>query len=274
MYREFYGLRENPFNVTSDPHFLFMSKRHKEAFSHLRYGINERKGFLVITGEIGTGKTTLCRALLNTLGGNVSTSLIINPNLSEMQMLKAILGDFGVDTLKRTKFDLFRQLNGFLLEELRQNRNVALIIDEAQNLRTTVLEQIRLLSNLETEKEKLLQIVLIGQPQLRQKLNLPQLEQLKQRIAVGYHLHPLDKDEVSEYIKHRLNVAGYEGSPIFSESAVQTVAEHSGGIPRLINILCDRALLSGFVYGMRHINHELIEKSIHDVDGHLVGVPV
>ena len=205
MYRKFYNIKEKPFNVTSDPSYLYLSRKHREALSRLLYGIEERKGFLEITGGIGTGKTTLCRALLNKLNGHTKTAFILNPDLSQVQLLQAIVEDFGLVVEKKSKVHIFRQLNKFLLDQLSCGNNVALIIDEAQNLKPSVLEQIRLLSNLETEKEKLFQIVLVGQPELRQRLDAPELKQLKQRIAVRYHLNPLDRDEVEDYINHRLS---------------------------------------------------------------------
>ena len=209
MYLQFYGLTENPFNVTSDPSFLYLSKEHKDALSHLLYGINERKGFLEITGEIGAGKTTLCKALLNELDGKAKTAFILNSNLSELQLLESIVEDFGIHVEKRSKMALLRALNNFLLKELANNSNVVLILDEAQNIKTSTLEGIRLLSNLETDKEKLFQIVLVGQPELRSKLNDPALLQLKQRIGVRFHINPLTKDELDKYIYHRLSVICY-----------------------------------------------------------------
>ncbi len=267
MYRQFFGIKEKPFNVTSDPSFLFMSRKHKEAFSHLIYGIEERKGFLEITGEIGTGKTTLCRALLNKLNGNTKTAFILNPDLSQLQLLQVIMEDFGIEVEKKSKMLMFRQLNKFLLEQLSHNNNVVLIIDEAQNLKPSILEQLRLLSNLETEKEKLFQMVLVGQPELRKKLNSPQLRQLRQRISVRYHILPLDKEEVEKYIMHRLSVAGSIGGIIFEDRAIDLIYGYSGGIPRLINILCDKALLLAFVLETKNLDSNIIIKSINELEG-------
>lgn len=265
MYTRFYGFEERPFNVTADPSFFFLSKKHSEAFSHLVYGIEERKGILEITGEIGTGKTTLCRVLLNHLEKKTKTAFILNPNFSEIQLLQIIVSDFGLKSKNKSRSVLIEELNNFLLQETIKGGNVVLIIDEAQNLKPNQLEQIRLLSNLETEKEKLLQIILVGQPELRKKLLLPQLEQLNQRIAVRYHILPLEKFEIVKYINHRLKVAGSNGSIKFSKEATKEIFIFSKGVPRLINIICDRALLAGFVQGDKKITSEIISKCIEEL---------
>lgn len=270
MYYEFYGLKENPFNVTSDPSFLYLSHTHREALNHLVYGIQERKGFIELTGEIGAGKTTLCRALLNRLGEKTKTSIIFNSNLPEMQLLEAILLDFGLSAERRNKAAFFKKLNEFLLHELASDNNVVLIIDEAQNLRYSTLETIRMLSNLETEKEKLLQIVLAGQPELREKLNSPRLLQLRQRISIRFHINALNRDEVRGYIEHRLAVAGSDGSVKVEDDAIDLITQHSGGIPRVINILCDKALLLGFVQETREITRPIIKRSIDELAGQFV----
>ncbi len=267
MYLEFYGLKENPFNVTSDPNFLYLSHTHKEALDHLLYGINHRKGFIEITGEIGAGKTTICRALLNQLGSKTKTSFILNSNLPEIQLLEAILNDFGIAPERRSKGAFLRQLNRFLLEQLSRGNNAVLIIDEAQNLRSSTLEAVRLLSNIETEKEKLLQIVLVGQPQLRNKLNSPELLQLRQRISVRFHIRALERNEVQQYIEHRLNVAGPAGGTTFTPGAIDHIYQYSRGVPRIINVVCDKALLLGFVRGTRSIEHDLIRKCIEELEG-------
>jgi len=267
MYLEFYGLKENPFNVTSDPNFLYFSHTHKEALNHLLYGIEQRKGFVEITGEIGAGKTTLCRALLNQLDNRTKTSLIFNSNLPENQLLEAILNDFGIATERRSKVVFLRQLNNFLLEQLSHGNNTVLIIDEAQNLRSSTLETIRMLSNLETEKEKLLQIVLVGQPQLRKKLDSPDLLQLRQRISVRFHIKALEENELRNYIEHRLHVAGSKGNITFTPGAIDHIYAYTKGIPRVINIVCDKSLLLGFVTGTRFIEHDTIQKSIAEIEG-------
>ncbi|MFC1480284.1 ExeA family protein [Candidatus Omnitrophota bacterium] len=268
MYLEFYGVKENPFNVTSDPNFLYLSHTHKEALNHLLYGINQRKGFVEITGEIGAGKTTLCRALLTQLDATTKTSLIFNSNLPETQLLEAILNDFGIVPERRRKVVFLNQLNKFLLEQLACGNNTVLIIDEAQNLRSSSLETIRMLSNLETDKEKLLQIILVGQPQLREKLNSPELLQLKQRIGVRFHVRALEKKEVKKYIEHRLRVAGAKRNVTFTPEAIDQIYAYSNGIPRVINVICDKALLLGFVQGTRFIGSGIIQKGTEEVEGH------
>ncbi len=269
MYKEFYHLHESPFNVTSDPDFFFSSAHHIEAFSHLFYGIQQRKGIIVITGEIGTGKTTLCRMLLNKLDKNVKTALILNPNFSAIQLLQIILNDLGIEGNFKNKFALVSALNGFLLRETSHGHNVVVIIDEAQNLSVRQLEQIRLLSNLETEKEKLLQIVLIGQPELTEKLKLSSLRQLNQRVTVRYHIMPLSKEEVRDYIHHRLNIARLPEDPRrrvnFPDNAIDLIYEKSRGTPRMINILCDRALLAGFIAETHTINDTIVQRSVEEV---------
>lgn len=267
MYLGFYNLKEKPFSVTSDPNFLYLSRKHREAISHMQYGIEERMGFLEITGEIGTGKTTVSKALLNTLDEHTKTAFILNSNLSEMQLMEAIVSDFGIQLKNKNKITMLNELNRFLLEQLKRNNNAVLIIDEAQNLKPSMLEQIRLLSNLETEKEKLLQIILVGQPELKEKLASPELAQLRQRIAIRYHMLPLDKDEVEAYICHRLNVAGFTGEGLFSEDALREIYRFSSGVPRLINIICDKALLAGFVSETRLISGDMIKRCAREIEG-------
>ena len=267
MYRQFFGLKEKPFNVTSDPNFLFMSRVHKEAFSHLLYGIKERKGFLEITGEIGAGKTTLCRAILNQLDAKTKSAFIFNSNVPELQLLQSIIEDYGLLVERKNKGSMLRQLNGFLLGELSRGNNVILIIDEAQNLKPSVMEEIRMLSNLETDKDKLFQIVLVGQPELKNKIDAPNLKQLKQRIAVRFHITPLDKDEVGKYIYHRLSVAGSNGEIHFPDDALAVIYRFSGGIPRLINMVCDKSLLAAYVMETRVVDLAIVEKSIKELEG-------
>jgi general secretion pathway protein A len=271
MYCQFYGLKERPFNVTSDPAFFFLSKKHNEALSHLFYGVAQRKGIIVLTGEIGTGKTTLCRFFLNQLGKKVKTAFILNPHFSEVQLLEAIVKDFGISVKDTSRLDLVGALNKFLLAETTAGNNIVLIIDEAQNLKPRQLEQVRLLSNLETQKDKLLQVILVGQPELNQRLNLQDLRQLRQRIMVRYHISPLEREEISDYIKHRLATAGSEGTVHFSEEAIKTVADFSSGTPRLINMLCDRALLAGFVAETNTIGMDIINRCLGELESYFVG---
>jgi general secretion pathway protein A len=266
MYKEFYNLREYPFNMTPDPQFLFLSRHHRAALDVLRYGIHERKGFIAITGEVGAGKTTLCRALLRSLDSSVRTALILNPCLSDSQILRAICDEFRLQPAKTTRKDLYDTINAFLLRELAANHNVALIIDEAQDLKPAVLEQIRLLSNLETEKEKLLQIVLVGQPELGELLAREDLRQLRQRIALRHHVAPLSPDEIAEYIAHRLQVAGGDGRVRWLPEAIRLIAEYSRGIPRLINVVCDKSLLAGYVAETTVMDAGIVRRAIEDTE--------
>ncbi len=268
MYESFFGFNEKPFNITPDPKYLYLSDQHQEAIAHLRYGIEERGGFVVITGEIGTGKTTLCRHLLNQMDERTEGAIIFNPNLSEIELLKAINEDFGVDASADTKKELIDGLNRFLLEERLRGKNMVLIIDEAQNLQPAVLEQIRMLSNIETEKEKLIQIILIGQPQLKKLLARPELRQLNQRVTARYHLNALNRKETYRYIQHRLDVASNGNNVTFEPAAMKAVYRFSKGVPRLINVVCDRALLGAFTTGQPSpITKKLVKQAAREVAG-------
>src|SRR3989338_9130912 len=267
MYLDFLGLREKPFAITADPSFLYLSKKHREALSHMVYGIREHKGFIEITGEIGTGKTTLCKALLRHLDPATKTALILHPTLSELQLLQAVVQDFGMNPMRGGRLGLFNQLNQFLLEQAQLGNNIVLVIDEAQNLSLRLLEQIRMLSNLETDKEKLSQIILVGQPQLREKLAQPALEQLRQRIGVRYHITPLDTDEVRTYIDHRLRVAGSDWTLQWTDDGVEEVYRDSHGIPRLINLICDRSLLACYVFGVKRVDRDIVRHSYQELAG-------
>ncbi len=265
MYCQYFKLKERPFNVTSDPAFFFSSRKHQEALSHLLYGVTQRKGIIVLTGEIGTGKTTLCRFFLEHLGSDTKTAFILNPYISEIQLLEAIMKDFGLELKERTRLSYVWEFNKFLLNQAQAGNNVVLIIDESQNLKPRQLEQIRLLSNLETEKDKLMQIVLVGQPELNSKLELYELRQLRQRIMVKFHISPLDNDEIKNYIHHRLKVAGSQGRIRFSDEAIKSVCDFSAGTPRLINILCDRALLAAFVKESDIVDSDIIKTATEEL---------
>ena len=267
MYCPFFGLQEKPFSLTPDPRFLFLSPSHQEALGHLLYGIEERKGFICVTGEVGTGKTLLCRALLDRLGRHVRTALIFNSFLSEIELLRSINEDFGISRGGATRKELIDLLNQYLIGEFSAGRNAVLIVDEAQNLAPPVLEQIRMLSNLETERGKLLQIVFIGQPELRQQLARPELRQLNQRIALRYHIQPFDRHETEDYINHRLVVAGSHGGVKFSRRAFSAIYRLSGGIPRQINLLCDRAMLSAYVHESNLIEHTHVRQASIELAG-------
>jgi len=270
MYLEFLGLREKPFSITADPAFLYLSKKHREALSHMVYGIRERKGFVEITGEIGTGKTTLCKALLRHLDPSTKTALILQPGLSELQLLQAVVKDFGMNPMHSNRLALFNQLNRFLLDQAAAGNNIVLVIDEAQNLSLRVLEEIRLFSNLETDKEKLIQIILVGQPQLKETLALPALEQLRQRIGVRYHIMPLELDEVRIYIDHRMQVAGSDGTLEWTPEGIEEVYRCSRGIPRLINHICDRSLLACYVVRVKRVDRELVRHSSQELSGEVL----
>jgi general secretion pathway protein A len=267
MYNEFYGFREAPFNITPDPRFLFFSDKHREAFNHVLFGIRERKGFIQITGEVGAGKTTVCRAILSELGASCRTALILNPVMTSTQLMRAVLTELGLEPGRVDRTTYLEILNRFLLERAEEGTDVVLIIDEAQDLERDLLEQVRLLSNLETDRRKLLQIVLIGQPELRDRLNERALRQLRQRITVRYHLEPLSGEETRRYIAHRLRVAGADGRPSFTSGAVRKVHSYARGIPRLINAVCDKALLYGYVNGTYEMNGRAIRQAIRELEG-------
>jgi general secretion pathway protein A len=264
---EFHGLKLAPFDITPNPRFLFHSPKHREAFNHLLYGIRERKGFVQLTGEVGAGKTTLCRALLEHLDGRYATALILNPILSGDELMKAIAMEYGLEVKGKDRLETMAILSDFLLRQTLAGRETVLIVDEAQNLTEDLLEQVRLISNIETDDRKLLQIVLMGQPELRDRLNSHNLRQLRQRITVRYHLNPLTRAEVGQYIQHRLALAGARGLPVFTTPAVWRVFRYSGGIPRLVNAVCDKALLAGYVARSQRINYRLVGRAIRELEG-------
>jgi general secretion pathway protein A len=266
MYLNFYGFREKPFNLTPDPRFVFLSKTHKEAFAHLLYGINNRVGFIALTGEVGSGKTTVLRALLSQLNtDHHRTALIFNPCLSPEVLLQNINREFGIPTNTSNNSSFLDSLNVFLLQQNGEGRTVVLVIDEAQNLEPPVLEQIRLISNLETDREKLIQIVLSGQPEFVQMLKRNEMRQLSQRINVRYHLQAMDFQDTVHYINHRLDVAGGRGGVIFSRRALKRIYRYSRGLPRLVNAACDRALLAGYTRDTARIDSRIAAAGIKDM---------
>ncbi|WJW75828.1 AAA family ATPase [Thiohalobacter sp. IOR34] len=266
MYADYFGLTGRPFSIAPDPRYLYLSERHREALAHLLYGIGEGGGFVQLTGEVGTGKTTLCRALLEQIPDHVDVALILNPRVNALELVATVCDELGIDypqdgdSLKR----LIDALNAHLLETHAAGRRTVLIVDEAQNLSTEVLEQLRLLTNLETAEAKLLQIILIGQPELKQLLERNELRQLAQRITARYHLEPLSRDELRAYVRHRLRVSG-NATELFSPAALDELQRLSGGIPRLINILCDRALLGAYVEERPKVDRRILRRAAAEV---------
>ena len=271
MYKKFFGLKENPFNVNPDPRYLFLTHHTQEALACLTYGIETRKGFILLTGEVGTGKTTLINKLLEWLHKErVSTAFVFNPRLSVMQFFEFMMADFGIPCESRQKGQMLLKLNQWLLERYQAGERAVLIVDEAQNLSPQMLEEIRLLTNLETSTEKLLQIVLSGQPELDQKLNQPQLRQLRQRITLRAKTRQLTIEETQGYIQERLRIAGIENTEIFSPEAIATVYRYARGIPRVTNLLCEHALVSSFVDQLNPVPPEIIEEVARDFDLHII----
>ena len=267
MFERYFGLSENPFNLTPDPKFLYLSKVHQEALSHLLYGIEQRKGFVLITGEVGAGKTTICRSLLGMLPSTTRTALILNPSLSDIELLQTINQDFGIHSSSTSKKALLDGLYEFLIDVFIGGENAVLIIDECQNLSPEVLEQVRMLSNLETEKEKLLQILMIGQPQLARMLASPDLKQIDDRIVLRYHLWPLGLDDTRKYIDHRLIVSGSPGDIRFTKRSMKKIHEYSNGIPRRINAVAERSLLIAYLRAKRKITSRIVSDAIGELQG-------
>jgi len=258
MYERFYQLRERPFALSPDPEYLYPSRVHQEALDYLRYGLESHAGFVVITGAIGSGKTTLVQSVLRNLDTHTTVGRIVNTMLDPRELLETIMLDFGLEAAGRSKPQLLRDLAQYLVDQRLAGRMVLIVIDEAQNLSLAALEELRMLSNLETEKSKLLQIVLVGQPNLRDKLGTPELEQLRQRITVSYHLAPLDEEETANYINHRLRRASI-GAPLeFPREATTLIHARSRGVPRIINIICDAALVFGYAEERPQIDRALI----------------
>lgn len=266
MYQNFYGFTEMPFNITPDPKFLYLSPTHQEALQHLKFGVDQRKGFIVVVGEVGCGKTTLCRRFLNELdSARFDTALIVNPRVNENQMLRAILHELGEEEKSDDPQSLVNRMQKVLLQRIERGRDIVLIIDEAQNLSFEVLEQIRLLSNLETDKQKLLQIVLMGQPELKDIIACEELRQLRQRILVHCELRPLNRKDLGHYIQHRITRAGGNGRPSFTPWALWAVHRFSKGIPRIVNNLCDKALLAAYIRDSDIVAFRDVRRAIRDV---------
>ena len=267
MYAPFFGLKQAPFSIAPDPHYLFMSERHREALAHLLYGLDGGGGFVLLTGEIGAGKTTVCRCFLEQIPANCNVAYIFNPKLTVPELLQAICDEFhvAVPPRARTVKDYVDPLNAFLLAQHAAGRNNVLIIDEAQNLSADVLEQLRLLTNLETSERKLLQVVLIGQPELRGMLARPELEQLAQRVIARFHLGALSEAETAQYIRHRLTVAGLTGALPFDRKALRLIHQLTRGVPRRINLLCDRSLLGGYASGQAQVTPAIVRQAAAEV---------
>jgi general secretion pathway protein A len=267
MYKEFFSLRANPFNVNPDPRYLFLTRHTEEALACLTYGIQSRKGFVLLTGEVGTGKTTLINKLLEWLRlQQVATAFIFNSRLNTTQFLDYMMADFGIPCESKAKSQILLRLYNWLLDRYRAGETAVLIVDEAQNLTDEVLEEIRMLTNLETFTEKLLQIVLVGQPELEQKLKQPQLRQLRQRLTLRAKTHPLTLEEVKAYIQQRLRIAGSQGQEIFNPDAVVAIHRYANGIPRVINLLCEHCLVSAFVDQQKVVGPEVVDVVARDFD--------
>jgi general secretion pathway protein A len=267
MYTQFYGLNRKPFDITPDPRFIYPSGKHKEAFSTMLYGVRKKKGLVVLTGEVGTGKTLLLRTLLKTLDSTTRSAFIFNPRLTTIDFFQAIAADFGIENGHVSKGKFLQQLNAFLLDTLGKGNIALLVVDEAQNLDLQLIEEIRMLMNLETSNEKLLQVILAGQPEFHNLLNIDVIRQFKQRISLRYHLRPLDSKETWEYIRRRLHIAGHNGNRLFTQEAIQGIYEYSGGLPRLINVVCDNALLTGYGLEKKNIDLQIVREVTDDLEG-------
>ncbi len=265
MYAEFYGLVRLPFEMTPDPAFLYLGETHREGLATLLYGVQAGKGFVLLTGEVGTGKTTLLHALLAQLDASTASAFLFNPRLETLDFFRVLFDEFGIEKACHTKAEYLLALNHFLIERLERNQTTLLIIDEAQNLSPEMLEEVRLLSNLETPTKKLLQIMLVGQPELNELLARPELRQLRQRIVLRHQLRPFDPQELDEYIAERLALAGYTGKGIFKRSARREIFAVTGGVPRLVNVVCDGSLLLGYAREQAVIGPELVREVASDL---------
>jgi general secretion pathway protein A len=274
MYLEHYGLLRQPFEMTPDPSFLVLGETHREGLATLVYGVRARKGFLLLTGEVGTGKTTLLHALLSQLDAKTASAFIFNPRLQALDFFRMVLDEYGIAEPCVTKADFLMALNRFLIDRLEKNQPVLLIVDEAQNLTPELLEEIRLLSNLETSTSKLIQIMLVGQPELRGMLARPELRQLRQRIVLRHHLRPFDAEECEAYVQERLRLAGHTGKEVFDRGALREIFALTGGVPRLVNALCDSALLLGFARDRQTLGRAEVHEAARDLDLIPEGAPV
>lgn len=271
MYEEYFGLKENPFSISPDPHYLYMSVGHREALAHLLYGINTAGGFVLLTGEVGAGKTTICRGLLEQMPEQYDTAFVLNPKLTAPELLATICDEFRIDYPEGTTSSkvFIDKIYAYLLRAHENGRKAVLIIEEAQNLSEDTLEQVRLLTNLETNQRKLLQVIMVGQPELRDMLSLPQLRQLAQRITARHHLGPLTRLEIGAYVRHRLEVAGHARGDLFPQPVLGKLYRLTGGVPRLINVLCDRALLGACIEGKERVDKQILAKAAREVSGDL-----
>ena len=265
MYRQFYGLLRSPFEMTPDPAFLYLGEAHREGLATLVYGVRARKGFVLLTGEVGTGKTTLLHALLSQLESNITAAFLFNPRLEPLDFFRILFDEYGIEERCSTKAEYLLALNRFLISRLEKGLPTLLIVDEAQNLSPEMLEEIRLLSNLETPTSKLIQIMLVGQPELNEMLSRPDLRQLRQRIVLRHHLRPFDEKETVAYIDERLRLGGYTGHGLFDRSAQREIFEVTGGIPRLLNIVCDSALLLGYSQELPVISRAQVREVAQDL---------
>lgn len=265
MYTAHYGLREKPFSLTPDPRFLYLSSSHREALAHVLYGVEQGEGFIAVTGEVGTGKTTLCRTLLERLGPETEVAFVFDPLLTPDELLRAVCAEYGLEISAPSPAELSDGLNRFLLDANRNGRRVVLVVDEAQNLPVATLEQIRLLSNLETSTAKLIQILLFGQPELDEMLESPELRQLRQRITVRYRLSALGRGEAREYVRHRVRVAAGCERDLFTAGALREIERRGRGIPRLVNLLADRALLAGYAEGTALVDRPQVDRAAREI---------
>jgi general secretion pathway protein A len=265
MYREHYGLLRTPFEMTPDPAFLYLGETHREGLATLVYGVQSGKGFVMLTGEVGTGKTTLLHALLGQLDASTASAFLFNPKLEPLDFFRILFDEYGIEETCRTKAEYLLALNHFLIERLSRNEKTLLIIDEAQTMSSAMLEEVRLLSNLETPSSKLLQIMLVGQPELNQVLARPELRQLRQRIVLRHQLRPFDEKDLGAYIDERLTLAGYTGKGIFKRSALKEIFDVTGGVPRVVNIVCDSALLAGYARGKTQLGSDVIREVARDL---------